>query len=127
MSRLRTLIAVVSLVFIPAMTPSIVSARNPDYFTIYPGTACYSWFGQSGFYTGGGGQPLAYSQSSKESGTCILQWHVHAYFWGSDNQWHYLENTGYGTFVSVNWTWWTNNVYGYHTYGASPTYTTNAF
>jgi hypothetical protein len=58
--------------------------------------------------------------TGKVSGTCDQMYHVHGYFWGSDLQWHYAEKTDYSnTQIQVSWTYWTDNVYGYHKYPSS--------
>lgn len=65
------------------------------------------------------------SATARVGGTCAHTFHVHAYFWGSDSQWHYREaeayvsGSGFGPGVVFNY--WTNSIYGYHyIYSGSP-------
>ena len=75
--------------------------------------------------------PGNYAQSDTRynGGSCTDTWHVHAYYWGSDSQWHYEERTTSASPAATSYWFWTDNVWGYHKYPAwsGTTNTTNAY
>jgi hypothetical protein len=54
---------------------------------------------------------------------------VHAYYWGSDSAWHYFEHETFSAPAHTSYSFWTDNVWGYHKYphDAAGTYVTNAY
>lgn len=118
MARKLFRVKVVGLVLLLACAGAwSVQAANPHYQFADNGV-CY-WQGKSAFnYT-----PIIATSSTGKSvaSFCSFQFHVHAYFWGSDGQWHYYEKTDYAaTQIQVSYPYWTDNVYGYHEYFAMP-------
>lgn len=71
---------------------------------------------------------LGYAWTGKVSSACPSEFHVHAYFLGSDSIYHYMEATNTGLKAEVDYFWWTDDAYGYHQYPAGwTTYTTHAY
>jgi hypothetical protein len=73
---------------------------------------CYNEGGSSIEYNNYG---ASWSQNATVGG-CPYYFHVHAYFWGSDSQYHYDEENTSVLAAVVNFHYWTNDVYGYHNY-----------
>ena len=60
------------------------------------------------------------------AGSCG-SFHVHAYFWGSDSVYHYLEDNSSVAALAI-WRFWTDDIYGYHDQnGTAPYATTRAY
>jgi hypothetical protein len=121
--RLRP--TVVAIIALAALAGSALAyAVNPDVGHSTSGSC--NWFRESVFTYSPSNLGISYT--GKDSGTCDSQYHVHAYFWGSDLAWHYYEKTDYAsTQIQVSYPWWTDNIYGYHQYPAgTTTLTTNA-
>lgn len=87
------------------------SAASPDLTSTFTYGAC-NWGGRSEVT----GASYGVSETDWRSGNCYGNtFEVHAYFWGSDSQYHYMEQTAaLGAYVYFNY--WTNDVYGYHHY-----------
>lgn len=103
-----------------------VFASNPHAVDLPDYGSCGTR-GQSSFVWGSGAAGSSYT--GYRSGSCSGQYDVHAYFLGSDSQWHYLETQSYSSPAQVTFYYWTGEIYGYHKYpyGSSNTADTHAY
>ncbi|MBI2767174.1 MAG: hypothetical protein HYX53_14860 [Chloroflexi bacterium] len=108
----RIIAVMLSIALILAFTVTGVFAANPDTYYVSTNSSC-TYIEVTSSFTGS----PAYSNTGYWYGSnCPTSYHVHAYFWDSDYEYHYYENTysgGYGT-AQVTFQWWTNDIYGYH-------------
>lgn len=123
----RRAIAVVMVAASLAFGSMTAVAANPSGWAYGYASSCY-YSGLSEFTPDYGWWGFATTNPDTPS-YCTGQKHVHAYFWGSDYAWHYAERTEYtGGALTASYTWWTNDVYGYHNYpGAGSALTTHAY
>lgn len=110
---LRSIVAALGGVFITAaLGAALVYAYtvNPSYSGFQFWDNCQA-VGESAIEQSEHGDSSTYTYA----GACSALFHVHAYFWGSDSQYHYMEDTS-GTIAIVIYSYWTNDIYGYHQY-----------
>ena len=111
-----------------AMSAMVAGAAVARAYTVNPSISSTWTYGTCADVVGSSSisqyPPTNISTSStgkSHSTTCNLQFHVHAYFNGSDNVYHYYEASGYAaTQIQVSFLYWSNSVYGYHQYPYAP-------
>lgn len=120
----RAVALVVAMLLVVTGTAGVLAYTvNPSNTLPWGGPDCQAQ-GQSAIGTYESGSASTYTYS----GACGYAFHVHAYFWGSDYQYHYMEDT-WSPYAIVFFGYWTNSIYGYHAYPSdvTPYHETHAY